>query len=225
MLTSVFKCKTNSLIIFIKYLILHFNSYALWFKKNGGRRKGHQDFHIACYSKSVSLYFPISINLFLSHTYINTVYMVPLLSCIIYHVAAVQRLVLISVGSWWYFLPGTRVEGGTGWVLLPELAHPTCTHWPQPLCTTAVTGSVKGEFKLPPIHSLCFKLMVHTSVCLDQRLVVCWGQLICNSFDLCWLMGYLCTLDELQWSDQKKVGRGLSPEEDSNPQQYWKNGT
>ncbi len=70
--------------------------------------------HLKNKNKSPALYFPISINLFLSHIYINTAYMVPLLSGIIDHVATVQRLVLISVGSWWYFLPGTRAEGGTG---------------------------------------------------------------------------------------------------------------
>lgn len=139
------------------------------------------------------MYFPISINLFFSFSlsHINTEYMVPLLSGIVYHVAVVQLLVLISVGSWWYFLPATRAEGGTGWMLLPVLAHPTCTHWPQPL-STAVRGSVKGELvKLPSIWSAClFNNSNCTCVCLRSKIaawcwqVVSWVQFICNLFHL-----------------------------------------
>lgn len=104
--------------------------------------------------KILPLYFPISTNLSFSllffslfHSHINTEYMV--LSGSVYHMAMVQLLVFISVGSWWYFLPVTRAESGTGWVLLPGLAHPTCTHWPQPLCS--------AEWKLRYI--LCFTVL------------------------------------------------------------------
>jgi len=103
---------------------------------------------------------------------------------IVYHVAMVQLLFLISVGSWWYFLPATRAEGGTGWVQLPMLAHPTCTHWPRPL-SAAFRGSVKGELvELPSICSACLSNNSYcTSVCLRSKitvgcwLVVCWGKL------------------------------------------------
>lgn len=49
---------------------------------------------------------------------------VPPLSGAICHMAAAQHLALICVGSRPCFLPGTRAEGGTGWVLFPALAHP-----------------------------------------------------------------------------------------------------
>lgn len=83
--------------------------------------------------KQTAFYFPISINLFATLSHINTEYMVLLLSGAVDHAATAQLPVLISVGSRWCFLPATRAEGGTGRVLLPVLAHPTCcTHWPQP---------------------------------------------------------------------------------------------
>ena len=120
--------------------------------------------------------------------------MVPLLSGTVYRVAVVQLLVLISVGSWWYFLPGTRAEGGTGWALLPVLAHPTCTHWPRPtLHCSHRKCSAGGSSSCPPYVACVFSLLLAHEI-RDSCLMLTVGSLGADqcviTLIFCGLMGY-----------------------------------
>lgn len=79
--------------------------------------------------------------------------------------ATAQLLVLISVGSCWYFLPATRAEGGTGWVLFPVLAHPACTHQePHPPHTQR-----KHCSGYTVLYDGCFQVAFYVAVCLRSK--------------------------------------------------------
>lgn len=79
--------------------------------------------------------------------------------------ATVQLLVLISVGSCRYFLPATRAEGGTGWVLFPVLAHPACTHQePHPPHTQR-----KHCSGYTVLYDGCFRVAFYVAVCLGSK--------------------------------------------------------